>query len=87
MTWNDMINFIKANPRPDRKVTKTKEEWKTLVTKDQFYVTCRQGVERPFIGKYCDLFVPGGYGFICCNTHPFDSTTKFDSKKGWPSFT
>ena len=87
MNWNDIKNFTKANLKPDRKVMKTKEEWKALLTKEQFHITREHGTERPFSGEYCELFVPGVYGCICCNTNLFDSNTKFNSKTGWPSFT
>ena len=87
MTWNDVLRLMQANLEPDRKVTKTKEEWKALLTPEQFHVTREHGTERAYTGEYCELFVPGVYGCICCGTQLFDSTTKFDSLTGWPSFT
>ena len=35
----------------------------------------------------CSVFEPGRYDCVCCETELFDSTSKFDSKSGWPSFT
>ena len=87
MTWKDVLELAKANPKPDRKVTKTKEEWKALLTPEQFHITREHGTERAFTGEYCELFAPGVYNCICCGTQLFDSATKFDSSTGWPSFT
>ena len=87
MTWKDVLDLAKANPKPDRKVTKTKEEWKALLTPEQFHITREHGTERAFTGEYCELFAPGVYNCICCGTQLFDSATKFDSSTGWPSFT
>ena len=87
MNWNDVIKLSQANLQPDRRVTKTKEEWKALLTPEQFRVTREHGTERAFTGEYCELFVPGIYSCVCCGTQLFDSTTKFDSGTGWPSFT
>ncbi|KIC93962.1 peptide-methionine (R)-S-oxide reductase MsrB [Flavihumibacter solisilvae] len=87
MNWNDVLQLSQANLEPDRKVTKTKEEWKAQLTSEQFHVTREHGTERAFTGEFCELFAPGVYGCICCGTHLFDSTTKFNSSSGWPSFT
>jgi methionine-R-sulfoxide reductase len=87
MNWNDVLNLVQANLKPDRKVTKTKEEWKALLTPEQFRITREHGTERAFTGEYCEAYAPGVYACICCKTNLFDSTTKFDSSTGWPSFT
>jgi len=87
MTWNDVMRLTRANPKPDRKVLKTKDEWKALLTPEQFRVTREQYTERAFTGEYCELFAPGVYKCTCCDTQLFDSTSKFDSGSGWPSFT
>ena len=87
MKWNDVLNLSRANMPPDKRVVKTKAEWKALLTPEQFHVTREHGTERAFTGEYCGLFAPGMYACICCNTPLFDSTTKFNSGTGWPSFT
>ena len=87
MNWNDVLRLSQANPEPDKKVTKTKEEWKALLTPEQFHVTREHGTERAFTGEYCELYTPGVYDCVCCATKLFDSATKFDSTTGWPSFT
>jgi len=40
-----------------------------------------------FTGEYCHAHDPGRYHCVCCDTALFDSSIKFDSKSGWPSFT
>jgi peptide methionine sulfoxide reductase msrA/msrB len=87
MNWKDLQQIMKSNPAPPRRVEKTNEEWKRLLTPDQYLVTRLHGTERPFSGEYCELFTPGIYNCLCCGTALFDSTVKFDSGTGWPSFT
>ena len=87
MNWNDVLNYSKNNPAPDHEVTKTEQEWKSQLTPEQFRVTRQHGTERPFSGEYCEMHSPGIYACVCCGTELFDSTLKFDSGTGWPSFT
>ena len=86
MNWNDVLQLTKNNPAPPRRVEKTDEEWKRLLTPEQFTVTRLHGTERPFSGEYCEAYAPGVYNCICCGTSLFDSTGKFNSRTGWPSF-
>lgn len=87
MNWNDVLAYTKNNPAPDREVKKTEQEWKSLLTPEQFRVTRQHGTERPFSGEYCEAYTAGVYACVCCGTELFDSTLKFDSGTGWPSFT
>ncbi len=87
MNWKDLQKIIKNNPAPPKRVEKTDEEWKRLLTPEQYRVTRRHGDERPFSGEYCESYSPGIYSCLCCGTELFDSTVKFDSGTGWPSFT
>ena len=87
MNWKDVLQITKNNPRPPKRVDKTDEEWKRLLTSEQYHVTRQHGTERPFSGEYCEAYSPGIYNCICCGTELFDSTVKFDSGTGWPSFT
>ncbi len=87
MNWNDVLTHAKNNLKPDRNVQKTDAEWKAQLTPEQYRVTRQHGTERPFSGEYCEAHAPGVYACVCCGTELFDSTLKFDSGTGWPSFT
>ena len=57
------------------------------LTKEQYAVTREKGTERAFTGKYWNNKSQGVYKCVCCETPLFDSSTKFESGTGWPSFT
>lgn len=82
-----MLNLAKNPLPPDKKVAKPKVEWKTMLTPEQFHVTREHGTEQAWTGEYCEAHAPGIYACVCCGTELFDSTTKFESGTGWPSFT
>ncbi|UFH50251.1 peptide-methionine (R)-S-oxide reductase MsrB [Pseudomonas sp. KNUC1026] len=68
------------------KIDKTLEQWREQLDPEQYRVCRLAGTERPFTGKYNETRTPGVYHCICCKAPLFDSTTKFDSGCGWPSF-
>ena len=86
--WNQVIDLARrGNTAPPRRVEKSDAEWRALLTNEQYRVARDKGTERAFSSELCALFEPGRYHCICCDTPLFDSTSKFDSRTGWPSFT
>ncbi len=68
------------------KVKKSAEEWKALMTAEQYEVMREKGTERAYTGKYWDNHEKGIYKCAACGLELFSSDTKFDSGTGWPSF-
>ncbi|WP_017444652.1 peptide-methionine (R)-S-oxide reductase MsrB [Gayadomonas joobiniege] len=87
INWQDVIELAKNGNLPaDRRVEKTPEQWRELLDEDVFHVTREKGTERAFSSQMCNLFEPGKYQCVCCDTLLFDAQNKFDSGTGWPSF-
>lgn len=88
MNWNDVIRMARSgSPPPDKRIEKTPEDWARILSVDQFKVTRQKGTERPWSGEYCEAHEPGIYACVCCGSKLFDSSSKFNSGTGWPSFT
>ena len=88
LKWSDVLRFAeKGNPTPAKRIEKSEEEWKRILTPTQFSITRLKGTERAFTGEYCEAHDPGLYECVCCGTLLFDSRVKFESGTGWPSFT
>jgi peptide-methionine (R)-S-oxide reductase len=88
LRWNDVVRYAReGNPVPPRRVEKSEDEWRRLLTEEQFRVMRQRGTERSFAGEYCHSHAPGRYACGCCGTPLFDSAVKFESGTGWPSFT
>lgn len=69
------------------KIEKSDEEWKQILSSEQYHVLRKKGTERPFTGKLLKNKKKGIYKCAACGNDLFSSKTKFDSGSGWPSFT
>lgn len=70
----------------DGKVNKSNEEWKKIMTAEQYEVMREKGTERAYTGQYWDHHEKGIYKCAACGLELFSSETKFESGTGWPSF-
>ena len=61
-------------------------ELRRRLTPLQYSVTQEAATERPFTGVYWDNHADGSYRCIVCGETLFESTEKYDSNCGWPSF-
>src|SRR5881628_3040985 len=68
------------------KIEKTEEEWKSELSPEHYQICRMKATEPPFTGKYYNSKQSGVYRCVACGNELFDSTTKFDSGTGWPSF-
>ncbi|WP_317932069.1 peptide-methionine (R)-S-oxide reductase MsrB [Halioxenophilus sp. WMMB6] len=75
-----------ADNTPKNDDEKQEQQWRENLSEEEYRI-CRQcGTEPAFTGEYWNTKTPGVYLCKCCSTPLFDSTTKFDSGSGWPSF-
>ena len=85
--WENVLSNVNGGgPIPPSKVEKSLVEWKKNLTSEQFYVTRQKALSVPIQGELCSFYEPGKYACVCCSTELFDSSLKFDSGTGWPSF-
>ncbi len=67
-------------------IQKTDEEWKKILSDEQFYILRQQGTEYAFSGEYWDNKKKGIYYSAATGQPLFSSEHKFKSGTGWPSF-
>jgi len=67
-------------------VVRSEEEWKQLLTPEQYRVLREKGTEAPYQNEFDEHFEAGTYSCAACGLELFDSETKFNSGCGWPAF-
>jgi peptide-methionine (R)-S-oxide reductase len=81
---NSDIDLTKATKK--YQIMKTEEEWKQILTPEQFNVLRKHGTERSFTSPLDKEYGKGAYNCAGCDLPLFTSDTKFNSRTGWPSF-
>jgi peptide-methionine (R)-S-oxide reductase len=69
-----------------RRVELSDAEWRQRLSEDEYQVARQHGTERAFTGRYWNHKAAGRYLCVCCGTPLFESSTKYDSGSGWPSY-
>ena len=69
-----------------KKFIKSEEEWKKILSEEEYYVTRQKGTEPAFSGKAFDVTKDGVFKCRCCGAELFERTCKYESGCGWPSF-
>jgi methionine-R-sulfoxide reductase len=69
-----------------KKINRTEEEWKKILTPEQYHVLREKGTDAPFTGKLTLNKDKGMYYCAACGNELFTSEMKFESHCGWPSF-
>jgi peptide-methionine (R)-S-oxide reductase len=82
--WESIARLREAEM--SEKFVKSDEEWRRILTPEQYRITRERGTEPAFTGKYHDFKGRGIYRCVCCGNDLFSSDSKFDSGTGWPSF-
>jgi len=68
-------------------VDKTPEEWRKILTPEQFEILREKGTERAYTGALWNNHEHGIYRCAGCGLDLFRSEEKYESGTGWPSFT
>lgn len=69
-----------------KKVIKTEQAWREQLSEQEYRVLRQAGTERPFTGEYYEHEEEGSYLCRACGHALFQSTHKYHSGCGWPSF-
>jgi peptide-methionine (R)-S-oxide reductase len=73
-------------PAETFEITKTEEEWRAILTPEQYAVLREEGTERAGTSLLLDEHRKGTFSCAGCDLPVFSAETKFDSGTGWPSF-
>ncbi|MBE9128377.1 peptide-methionine (R)-S-oxide reductase MsrB [Coleofasciculus sp. LEGE 07081] len=77
---------VMATSNSEFQLTKTEEEWRKILTPEQFSVLRKHGTERAHTSPLDKQYGKGTYVCAACDLPLFSSETKFNSGTGWPSF-
>jgi peptide-methionine (R)-S-oxide reductase len=69
-----------------KRIVRADEEWRAILTPQQYHILREKGTEIAFTGEYDRNKEKGVYHCAACDLKLFDSSHKFDSGTGWPSF-
>ncbi len=69
-----------------KQIVKSENEWKNILTKEEFNVLRKKATDPQFTGKYLNNKEKGVYICAGCSNKLFTSEFKFNSGSGWPSF-
>jgi len=69
-----------------KKIVKSEEDWKKILTEEEFLITRKKATEPSFSGKEFNIINGGSFICKCCKANLFNSFTKYNSGCGWPSF-
>ena len=83
---NGVSQEKKSKEDKSYEVKKTDQQWREELPKMSYMVLRKAATEYPFTGKYNNHKAKGTYTCAGCNTPPYKSENKYDSKCGWPSF-
>ena len=81
-----LVSLGAENSKMSDRVVKTEDQWRTILTPEQYRVVRKKGTERPFTGSYWNSHEKGTYQCVACGNDLFGSDAKFESGTGWPSF-
>jgi peptide-methionine (R)-S-oxide reductase len=82
-----LVSLVAANPAAEAfEVTRSDAEWRKFLSPEQYSVLRQSGTERPFTSSLLHEKRRGIYACAGCDLDLFSSTTKYDSRTGWPSF-
>ena len=85
LVMNNKKNFVYSNT-DTQKIVLSDEEWKEILTPEQYDILREKGTEQPFTSAFETLKETGTYYCAACGNPLFKSNTKFNSGCGWPSF-
>ncbi|RKO94024.1 Mss4-like protein [Blyttiomyces helicus] len=84
--WKVALEPAATPARPPPEVSRSEQEWRAILSPESFRVLREKGTEPPYKNRFWRHRDPGVYLCGACHAQLFDSTTKFESGSGWPSF-